>query len=159
MNRAYYRVDPSSRQPLFFTSIAYQPLQDLEGKPVNYTIDADTTIFLLTGIANSLPLVQHLKNNTAHIIHYNYPDHHRFSLKNISKLANDFAACTSQKKIIITTEKDAQRLGVRELAATVSQLPFLVIPIGISFLDNGQQNFDELVKKYVTEHREHHQIY
>jgi tetraacyldisaccharide 4'-kinase len=159
MNRAYYRVDPISRQPLFFTSIAYQPLQDLQGEPVSNIIDADTTVFLITGIANSRQLVQHLEKSTKHIIHHNYPDHHRFSLKNISKLAGDFAGCTSQKKIIITTEKDAQRLGVHDLAATVAQLPVWVMPIGIDFLNDGQQNFDELLRQYVTEHREHHQIY
>jgi tetraacyldisaccharide 4'-kinase len=156
MNRAYYRVEPNNSQPVFFTSITYQPLQDITGKPVNYTIDADTTVFLLTGIANPKPLVQHLKSLSGNIIHHNYPDHHRFSLKNISKLADEFTACSTQKKIIITTEKDAQRLGVHDLAGTIEKLPVWVLPIGISFLNNGQQEFDQMILNYVREHTKHH---
>lgn len=155
MNRAYYRVAPNNRQPVFFTSIDYQSLKDLNGKEVDFTIDADTTVFLLTGIANPAPLLQHIKAGTSHMVHHNYPDHHQFSLKNISKLAGEFAACTSQKKIIITTEKDAQRLGVHALAAAVAKLPVWVLPIGINFLNNGQQEFDQLVLNYVREYTEH----
>jgi len=72
-------------------------------------IDKDTTVFLLTGIANAKPLAQYLNDCTPYVIHHNYPDHHPFTLKNITKLAAEFSACTSQKKIIIITEKDAQQ--------------------------------------------------
>jgi tetraacyldisaccharide 4'-kinase len=79
---------------------------------------------LLTGIANPAPLVSHIKTARQHkIIHHNYADHHQFTLKNIAKLAAEFSACKSQKKVIITTEKDAQRLGVHEL------LPGCVTPV------------------------------
>ncbi|MBD1393117.1 tetraacyldisaccharide 4'-kinase [Mucilaginibacter glaciei] len=154
MNRAYYRVEPNNHQPVFFTSINYQPMTDLSGNKIEFVIDADTAVFLLTGIANPTPLVQHIKTYTAQVIHHNYPDHHQFSLKNISKLAGEFTACKSQKKIIITTEKDAQRLGVRELAAAVAKLPIWVLPIGVSFLNDGKQEFDQLVLNYVTEYTE-----
>ena len=156
MNRAYYRVDPNSLQPLFFTSIAYLPMLDLAGAPIDYNIDADTTVFVLTGIANPQPLVGHLQNYTSQIIHHNYPDHHQFTLKNISKLASEFTACDAQKKIIITTEKDAQRLGVHDLAAAARLLPIWVMPIGLDFLNDGQQNFDDLVINYVREYTKHH---
>jgi tetraacyldisaccharide 4'-kinase len=157
--RCYYRVNPQHWQPLFFTSIAYQPLQDLHQKPVTDEIDAGTTVFLLTGIANPVPLVQQIKSITRHIIHHNYPDHHQFSLKNIAKLAAEFSACNSQKKVIITTEKDAQRLGVHELLSVVANLPVWVMPIGIQFLGDGQQAFNEIVTNYVRKHTEHNQLY
>ncbi|TSD67808.1 tetraacyldisaccharide 4'-kinase [Inquilinus sp. KBS0705] len=155
-NRCYYRIAPDNRQPLFFTGIAYQPLQDMQGNPVSYVIDADTTVFLLTGIANPAPLLQHIKTFTNRIIHHNYPDHHPFSLKNISKLADEYTACTSRKKIIITTEKDAQRLGLQVLQKAIAGLPVWVLPIGVDFLGEGQQNFNEIVSNYVRENRAHH---
>ncbi len=151
-------ITPLPYQQLFFTSITYMDLQDLERKKTDQVIDQDTTVFLLTGIANADPLVNYIKKQTLHVIHHNYPDHHRFSLKNITKLANEFAACTSQKKVIVTTEKDAQRLGEQELLPLVKKLPILVLPIGISFLNNGQKQFDQFVIEYVRKHREHHPI-
>jgi len=146
------RVKPLPHQLVFFTSINYLPLQNMSGGVVNETIEAGTTIFLLTGIANAAPLLAHLQKQTLHIIHHKYPDHHQFSLKNISKLADDFFACTSQKKIIITTEKDAQRLGEQELQELVKKLGILVQPIGIEFLNNQQSQFDKLVYEYVRKY-------
>jgi tetraacyldisaccharide 4'-kinase len=143
------RIKPFDHQQVFFTSIAYQSLLDMEGKQADVSITSDTTVFLLTGIANANPLVQHLQEFTSHIIHHNYPDHHRFSLKNISKLAGEFSACTSKNKLIITTEKDAQRLVEHELLPLVKQLPVLVVPIGVNFLNGTQQQFNKLVINYV----------
>jgi tetraacyldisaccharide 4'-kinase len=145
-------IKPLPHQALFFTTINYMALRNMEGATVYQNIDEQTTVFLLTGIANPAPLLSHLKKFTSLVNHHNYPDHHEFSLKNISKLADDFFACTSQKKLIITTEKDAQRLGEQELQSAVKKLPVLVLPIGISFLNNGQQQFDNLVTEYVKQY-------
>ncbi|RFZ85896.1 tetraacyldisaccharide 4'-kinase [Mucilaginibacter terrenus] len=153
--RCYYRVAPHHGQPLFFSAINYLPLQDIHGNAIQDTIDVDTTVFLLTGIANPIPLYTHLKTFTQHIIHHNYADHHQFTLKNIAKLANTFNACPSQKKVIITTEKDAQRLGVRDLAPAIAKLPISVLPIGVEFLDNSGHEFDKLILNYVREYTEH----
>jgi len=143
------RIKPFADQQVFFTAITYQSLQNMDSNPTDILITADTTIFLLTGIANAKPLVQHLEQSTSHLIHHNYPDHHRFSLKNISKLADEFSACESKNKLIITTEKDAQRLVEHELLPLVKTLPILVLPIGVNFLSGTQQQFDQLVINYV----------
>jgi tetraacyldisaccharide 4'-kinase len=153
------KISPLPYQSLFFSSVTYYPLEDREGKRTDTILDADTTVFLLTGIANPKPLVQHIKKYTSMVVHHNYPDHHRFSLKNITKLADEFSACITQKKVIITTEKDAQRLVEHELLPIVKTLPVLVIPIGIQFLDNGRQQFDQLVTEYVREHTANHLIH
>ena len=153
------RVKPFPNQEVFFTSISYLPLQDMGGKVTDTAIDDTTTVFLLTGIANAHPLLEHLKKQTQHIIHHKYPDHHQFSLKNISKLADDFLACTAQKKLVITTEKDAQRLGEQELQQVVKKLNILVLPIGIEFLNNQQKQFDKLVTDYVRKYSKHSPIH
>lgn len=155
MTKCYEQISPLNWQPLFFTSIVYQRLQDMQGNAVDSVMDADTTVFLLTGIANPKPLGQYIGRVTTNIIHHNYPDHHQFTLKNIAKLAGEFSACRSQKKVIITTEKDAQRLGVHELLPALTQLPVLVQPIGVNFLNNGQQQFDTLLLNYVRKHTKH----
>lgn len=152
-------IGPLPYQQLYFTTIAYQDTQDMNGNAVDVMIDATTTLFLLTGIANAQPLLHHLQKFTPDITHHNYPDHHQFSLKNISKLADEFLACESQKKVIITTEKDAQRLKEQALLPLVSQLPILVLPIGVKFFNNSGDNFDQTVKKYVSEYRKHRPIH
>lgn len=153
------KISPLPYQNLFFTSIAYQSLQRLDGEKSGIVINHDTTVFLLTGIANAKPLVQQIHKYTPKLIHHNYPDHHRFSLKNISKLADEFSACSAQKKVIITTEKDAQRLVEHELLSLVNTLPVLVMPIQIQFVNNQGPQFDQLITDYVREHTANHIIH
>jgi len=153
------KIQPLPYQQLFFTAINYQHLQDLEGRDTEMLINSDTTVFLLTGIANAKPLLQYLKGSTSHIIHHNYPDHHPFTLKNITKLADEFQSCPSQKKIIVTTEKDAQRLEeswFRSAMPAETILPVFVIPISVEFLNGGGQEFNRLIIDYVREHTTHH---
>jgi tetraacyldisaccharide 4'-kinase len=154
-----HHLKPLPYQSVFFTAISYQSLQNLDGSSTDTIIDADTTVFVLTGIANPKPLLQYVKNYTQQVNHHNYPDHHRFSLKNITKLADEFSACTTQKKVIVTTEKDAQRLVEHELFQVVKTLPFLVIPIGVQFLGEGQPQFNKLVTEYVREYTANHLIH
>ena len=156
------KVEPLPYQALFFTSIVYQALRDIEGNSSDIIIDSETTVFLLTGIANPNQLVKHLKGLTTHIIHHKYPDHHPFTSKNIAKLADAFDSCVSQKKIIITTEKDAQRLEGSLLSAGVGEakkLPVFVMPISVTFLNESGHRFDKIVKEYVREHTTHHSIH
>ncbi|TWR24539.1 tetraacyldisaccharide 4'-kinase [Mucilaginibacter achroorhodeus] len=148
MTRCYNKLTPLSTQPLFFSSIAYQPLKALKGDDQQVEIDEDTTVFLLTGIANTAPLLSYIRTFTSHIIHHKYPDHHRFTTKNITKLADDFEACISAKKLVITTEKDAQRLTHDELKG----LLVYVQPIGVKFLNQAQPQFDKIITDYVRQY-------
>jgi tetraacyldisaccharide 4'-kinase len=103
--------------------------------------------------------LQHIEKYTSQVIHHNYPDHHRFSLKNITKLADEFSACTAKNRLIITTEKDAQRLVEHELTPIIKHLPILVMPISVDFLNGAKQQFDQFVINYVREYTEHHSVH
>lgn len=144
-------IKPLPYQNLFFAKIAYQQLEDLAGLPVDIVIDGDTTVFLLTGIANATPLIKYLNTATTNIIHHKYPDHHPFTLKNITKLADEYKACTSHKKVIITTEKDVQRLQESWFNRD-EKIPVCVIPIRTVFLNDDDHQFDQLIIDYVREY-------
>lgn len=159
MEMIYRGINPMPWQHLFFSTIAYQPLRALNGGQESHGIDADTTMFLLTGIANPQPLLNHLGNITQTIVHHKYPDHHPFSLKNIVKLADEFAACTAQKKLIVTTEKDAQRLVGQDIEKQLSTLPVFVLPIAVQFLGEGKAHFDKLITEHVREYTANHTIH
>lgn len=151
MQAVKQRLKLKVNQAVFFTGISYAPLCDMEGNPSPISIDADTVVFLLTGIANPKPLLKELNSRAKTLNHHNYPDHHQFTLKNIAKLADEFNACTAQKKLVLTTEKDAERLREQALFAEAQKMNIMVLPITISFL-NGQQQFDKLVTDYVRKY-------
>lgn len=145
------KIRPYPYQHLFFSTINYLPLQALGGEMANISITADTTVFLLTGIAGTEAIENYLAGFGATVIRHKYPDHHQFSTKNITKLANEFSADASANKLIITTEKDAQRLKQPELLLLLTDLPVLVLPISISFI-GGNEQFDQLITNYVRQH-------
>lgn len=146
-------------QQLFFTSIVYLPFQPITASADASFIDLKSTVFLLTGIANPKPLLQHLRKQFAVVVQHKYPDHHQFTIKNISKLVADFNACTSEKKVVITTEKDAQRLQEPALQKALAGLPVLVAPIGISFLNNAAPAFGQLIENYVRKYQKDNRLY
>ncbi len=120
-------------QQLFFTGIYYEKtLKPAKNKL--YVKDLLSRNFtLVTGIANSKPLVQFLKGKNLDFEHLNYPDHHQFSDKEISVL--------KQKECIITTEKDYMRLQHQ-----LSKLYYL--PIKTTFL-NEETAFHTLIREFV----------
>lgn len=156
------KIAPLPYQQLFFTSIAYRGLQDMAGREAEIQIDRETTVFLLTGIASSGPLVQYLSAICGEIVHHKYPDHHRFTPKNITKLADDYRACASQKKIIVTTEKDARRLEETWLNLAWpdnEKIAVYVIPIAVDFLNDNGGRFDQLIIDYVRTHTANDGLY
>lgn len=74
----------------------------IESKPEN--------CILLTGIANPLPLFEHLKNEYTEVKQLSFPDHHFFKEKDLQKLLVLKNANVENKQLIITTEKDFVRL-------------------------------------------------
>ena len=147
------KVRPLKNQQIFFSYIHYGQLVSLTGalRPLD-SISSHTTVFLLTGIAFPVPLVNEVKKYTQNIHHHSYPDHHVFTPKNMIKLAEDFNNHSREDKIIITTEKDLQRLkspGIKEL---LHGLPVYFLPVKAALHEPEKAAFDALILNYVTKH-------
>ena len=155
------RIKPFKHQNLFFSSFDYCNLRSLvsaDEKPLTM-IKAQTSVFLLTGIANPGPLLKKVKCLTANVIHHDYPDHHVFSTKNIAKLAEELKACVSSQKLILTTEKDAQRLQLPELLALLKDLPVYFLPVTARFHQPDDERFNKLIELYVTRDIQHNRVH
>jgi tetraacyldisaccharide 4'-kinase len=137
---------------LSFSFISYGKLKHLfSGAEQSCdAISTDTRVFLLTGIANPAPLLVHLKGYSNHIVQHNYPDHHQFSRQNIAQLVNAFQSEGSKEKIIITTEKDAQRLLAVTLKELLLNLPVFYLPIKIELQEKDKATFDQKILNYVS---------
>ncbi len=144
------RLNPAPHQHLFFSWLRYGDLTALYGGKTMLWSDLSsaTEVLLITGIANPAPLLEKIRKVCPNVIHYRYPDHHTFSTKNIVKLASAGAG-----KLIITTEKDAQRLRSPALLPLVRHLPIWYLPVQAELHGNSEQTFTRLITDYVfTEH-------
>ncbi len=147
------RVNAFADQELFFSYLEYGTLQPINnrGLPRDLnSITSSTQLILITGIANADPLLKELEIYTQHIQHHNYLDHHNFSKENIVKLAISFKDLPGEDKLIITTEKDAQRLRPLTIKKLLKDLPVYYLPVEAKIHEPDKTSFNQLIETYVT---------
>jgi tetraacyldisaccharide 4'-kinase len=112
-----------------------------------FFMNDETEVLLVTGIANPRPLKDFLEEriHTYYMMHYS--DHHIFSIDDWKDIKKRFEGITAEKKIILTTEKDAMRF--LKFENEVGGLPFYVIPIEHKFLFEEGSLFDSIVIKFI----------
>ncbi len=145
------KIAPLAHQKLFFASVDYAqkllPLNNKREALSAHAINKETKVILLTGIANPAPLFNQIKEKTSHISHFAYADHHPFSLKNIRSLVMAFNELNSNHKMIITTQKDAMRLGDKAFNHLIENLPLYYWPIQM-VIPNPEE--ESLFKNQIT---------
>ena len=157
-------INKSPYQNLYFTSLEYKDPRPVFDQPVIKKLilssakKEKSSIVLVTGIANPQPLKEYLSVYFKEIVHLSYTDHHKFTEKDISKISGAFHGMVSSEKFVITTEKDAVRL--REFTNIAENLRSLTyyIPLGIKFLNNDKDEFDNLIFEYVRKNKRNNRI-
>jgi tetraacyldisaccharide 4'-kinase len=145
-NTLVSKINPVLPKQVFFTSIRYgQPYQLISRE--QYNIDKEVTVILVSGIANPLPLQQWVRNCSKNCVEMSYADHHLFSEADLKNIEQTFKSIAADRKIILTTEKDAVRL--QQFAVRFSNAPWYAVPIHIEWLFNGASAFDNLVQHFI----------
>jgi tetraacyldisaccharide 4'-kinase len=155
-------INKAPYQNLYFTSLIYKdPLPVFENPDQQRGISSqseNTSIVLVTGIANPKPLSEYLQNRFSEIIHLSYGDHHRFTEKNIENITGAWNRIKSGSKYVITTEKDAARLREFTNIAEPVRSALFYIPLGINFLNDDKDEFDNLIVDYVRKNKRNNRI-
>jgi tetraacyldisaccharide 4'-kinase len=133
--------------PIFFTSITY-------GSPVSLgttqPFTGDESLILLTGIADTAPLVQYVSKHYAIIQHLSFPDHHWFTKHDMQRIRATFHQAPYKKRCILTTEKDSVRLMHPALAPIMKDVPIFVLPMWMSFAGKQEEKeFSQLIFEYI----------
>lgn len=139
-------LNPLPHQKVFFSMISYGIPYHITNKSSIY-IDEYTEVLLVAGIANPRPLERYLEERIHTYYMMSYNDHHIFTIDDWKDIQKRFAGIEAEKKIVLTTEKDAMRLMKFEIE--LAQMPFYVIPIEHCFLFNEGHTFINLVIKFI----------
>ena len=137
-------------QKVFFSYIHYcdpLPLLGFSPLPLN-TLDS---VLIVTGIAHPETMHQYVRGICPTVTTIKYSDHHKYTLSDIKRIRKAFDHLSGDRKIILTTEKDAARL--RELAAknALIGLPVYYMPIEVRIHQNDEDNFDQTIQTIVKE--------
>mgnify|MGYP001168763233 CR=1 FL=1 len=142
-----------SADRLFFSFLKYGNLksfsENIPDRSLN-SISQKSRVILLTGIANAAPLLAELASYGPELIHHQYPDHHQFSDKNIAKLVNEFNELIGDDNMIITTEKDAQRLRMTGIIEQLKGLALYYLPVEAAFKEPEVTRFNNLIEEYAS---------
>jgi len=155
-------IGPTEHQQLFFSTIRYgQPYHIMRGIaggpaarpggtiPAETVIDETVEVLLVTGIANPAPLKQWLDHYSRTYYEIAYGDHHIFTIDDLQSITRRFETIQAEKKIILTTEKDAVRLI--KFRQELEGLPFYVLPIAPGFLFGDEPRFTELILTFINQ--------
>ena len=154
-------LKPLAHQLLFFSWLKYGELIGFQNP--QDTIDTLNDLFryrivVFTGIGNPSPMITYLKEYASDVKHIQFPDHHNFSINDISSIREELDAIEGGNKIVVTTEKDAMRLMGNDLQDIANTLPLYILPIEVDFKEKTQE-FNETIINYARTNKFYHQKY
>jgi tetraacyldisaccharide 4'-kinase len=141
-------IGPLGHQDVFFSSIQYGVPYGIL-KKVGAIINEGVEVLLVTGIANPAPLKAWLDHHSKTYYEMAYGDHHIFSIDDLQAIFRRFEGITAERKLILTTEKDAVRLV--KFRQELAGWPFYVLPIMPAFLFGDEPRFTELIITFINE--------
>ena len=134
-----------ANQKVYFSSIIYYKYKCIKNN-AELQDEQGYTITLVSGIANSTPLVNHLKDEGKKVTLITFADHHNYTKKDVKHILSIHKKDKSPKKLILTTEKDATKL--KHFSSDFKGEHVYYIPIDI--VVNDRRIFEKQLLDYVT---------
>ena len=132
-------------QKVFFSYFKYGEIKSLDGRAANIDLRKLDGVLAVTGIAHPEQMVEEIKKS-CRVQHLAFADHHNYSKRDIGRIRDAFEAIKGERKIIITTEKDAVRLR-----GLTGDLPVYVLPVEVAFHKEKDLDFDQVITSSVKE--------
>lgn len=147
------RLDLMPYQHLYFSNYKYSHVEPVFSDEHPYSVDLNAltskdSVLLVTGVANPRGLIRHFKNYPFKVRICHFPDHHNFSKKDLMEIKDKFLSLKGERKIILTTEKDAVRLAYNPYFPNVLKPSTFYQPIGVKMIPGLDDNdfISDLIK-------------
>jgi tetraacyldisaccharide 4'-kinase len=139
-------------QSIYFTTLTYGIPVPLFPTTPPQTVTAETSVLMVSGIANPSPMASYLSTLCKRMTQLAFPDHHRYTESDIAKIKSAFDAMEGDRKIVITTAKDAVRL--KEIANIAVHLAeaIHVLPVKVQFVENEDEFLNKLYQYAGKDH-------
>lgn len=149
-------LDLYPSQGLYFSKYEYGNLVSVFPEFSKYLqyldwLSEEDSILAITGIANPRPFIKFLRSHRAKVKAIHYSDHYQFEKKDLEFINNKFKELPGNKKIIITTEKDAVRLANNPYFPQELKPNVFYLPINVEFISFLNENFNEGLRKDLKE--------
>lgn len=148
-NNIIREINPMPHQQVYFSKFSYDRPYYFYDRRYYINLDQSFYVVLVSAIANTSYLKKYLSPLVKEIFPLEYEDHHPFTNQDIDYMIQKFRALPGQRKIILTTEKDATRLEPFREIFNENKIPVFIQPAQVVFLDGDKFRFDDQVKNYL----------
>lgn len=139
------RIKEYSSADIYFSSLNYFPAKHhISGEWIN----SNSEVILLSGIANSKYLEEHIQLTHTILEHVSYNDHHHYNIHNLERLKKKVEAAGDANIVVVTTEKDYVKLRTdAKLFKAIKEMPTYLLSIEVVFLFDGQEKLLKQINK------------
>lgn len=149
-------------QSLFFSTMVQDkliPVFDGILDEKSFYTDKSWSILIIAGIASPKLVFDHIKQFSNHTELLSFPDHHYYSKNDIQNIMQKFDEINSEKKIIVTTEKDSTRIKDMEDLTDDFKKSLFYLPVKVKFLENEEKEFNQKILNYVGENKSNRELH
>ncbi len=112
---------------------------------------SDTSLLVVTGVANPKPFVRYLRRHKAKVKLKRFADHHNFSSSDMDEICRQYDELSSSEKYIVTTEKDAVRILNNPYFPHRLKKNIFYVPIKVEFIERGDAEFTSGIEKTIRD--------
>ncbi|MCB0546065.1 MAG: tetraacyldisaccharide 4'-kinase [Phaeodactylibacter sp.] len=142
-------IDPLDHQKIYFSYYRYGKPYYIFNPRYVLELNPEMDVLLISAIANTDYLVEYLDQQASSVRILEYEDHHYFTKYDVGQLKAKFDQLESEKKAIITTEKDAMRLEMHRQFLVGDRIPVFAIPVEVQFHFGEGEQFDQIVRDFL----------
>ncbi len=150
-NKIVNDLKPLSHQKVYFSFYEYDYPYNFYDPSKKIRLDADLNVVLLSAIANTNYLFSYLDKTVNEIQEIEYADHHQFDSRDIEKIVKVYNNASGDRKIVLTTEKDAMRLELHKDLLLASKIPVYILPAKVKFHHGDGEKFQSHVKQFLLD--------
>ena len=147
------KLKPQKHQKVFFSTLEYAPLRPLNKGAKQASAENTDSAMAFCGIANHKPFIETLEKHYETFDFLYFPDHHAYTENDVKAILQRYANLGGEKKIIVTTEKDAARLTNSPYLCEFETTPLYVLPVSVRF--HEEEKFNEEILNYVRQNNHH----
>ena len=141
------KLNPSKEQKVYFSYLEYAPLQPLNEKAKTVSVENADSVIAFCGIAHPKSFIEELEKRFKTVDFLHFADHYVYSEEDVKNIVKHFENLSGDKKIIVTTEKDAARLTNSPYLCQFDCAPLYDLPITVRF--HEEEKFNEEILSYV----------
>lgn len=146
--RIINQIKPKAHQTVFFAKEQYGGYCDANGRIQSLSMK-DAHVLLVTGLADPSTLEAWVEKTARRMAILRFSDHHAYTLSDMQRISASFDALNADQKVILTTQKDLQRMQKWMQNEKFAALPIFAVEHGMQMFDDDKVVFENRINEFI----------